>query len=251
MPRRRCVSGGDVHGQGWLPIRAPQWDVLPNSVSRLAVLGISSFPYHKKQMKIVVFSDIHGDMRALDRLLDIEADYYFAAGDLVSWGRGLDSIGERLARHGTRVHVLPGNHETEASIAGMCERHGLTAFHGKAFEADGYHIAGLGCSTPTPFNTPGEYSEQEMARRLEPFAGLEPLILICHCPPINSKLDRMYGNTHAGSQAIRSFIETRQPAHFLCGHIHEAHGVTETIGCTMARNTGKQGYLLDFDKIKP
>ncbi len=200
-------------------------------------------------MKIVVFSDIHGDTRALDRLLDIEADYYFAAGDLVSWGRGLDVVGERLARRGQRVHVLPGNHETEESIAGMCDRHGLTPFHGKVLEADGYHIAGLGCSTPTPFNTPGEYSEAEMARRLQPFAGLESLVLICHCPPINSKLDRMYGNTHAGSHSVRTFIETHQPEYFFCGHIHEAHGVGETIGRTRARNTGKQGLLLDFDKL--
>ena len=35
--------------------------------------------------RLLVFSDIHNDRQALERLLDIDADYYFAAGDLVSW----------------------------------------------------------------------------------------------------------------------------------------------------------------------
>ena len=49
-------------------------------------------------MKLLVFSDIHGDLAALSRLMDTEADYYVAAGDLVSFGRGLDRCGEILAR---------------------------------------------------------------------------------------------------------------------------------------------------------
>ncbi len=43
----------------------------------------------------LIFSDIHNDVRALERLMEIEADYYFAAGDLVSWARGLDQNGRR------------------------------------------------------------------------------------------------------------------------------------------------------------
>jgi Icc-related predicted phosphoesterase len=49
-------------------------------------------------MKALIFSDIHGDLRALARLMDTEADYYVAAGDLVNFGRGLDRCGEILAR---------------------------------------------------------------------------------------------------------------------------------------------------------
>ena len=42
--------------------------------------------------KVLVFSDIHNDARALLRLMAIEADAYFCAGDLVNWGRGLEKI---------------------------------------------------------------------------------------------------------------------------------------------------------------
>jgi len=34
--------------------------------------------------RLLIFSDLHNDVRALEKLMDIEADYYFAAGDLVS-----------------------------------------------------------------------------------------------------------------------------------------------------------------------
>ena len=120
-------------------------------------------------MKILVFSDIHGDIQALKSLMKIEADYYFAAGDMVSWSRGLEQVGEVLGRRGEKVYVLPGNHETEEAAHGMCQRFGLKMFHGKQFDAGGYYFAGLGYSTPTPFNTPGEYSEEEMAERLGAF----------------------------------------------------------------------------------
>ena len=53
---------------------------------------------------------------------------------------------------------------------------------------------------------------------------------------------------HAGSRAVREFIEKYQPAYFFCGHIHEAEGVTIQMGATRAQNVGKRGYLLDLEK---
>jgi Icc-related predicted phosphoesterase len=108
-------------------------------------------------------------------------------------------------------------------------------------------VAGLGYSNPTPFNTPGEYSEQELADRLSAFAGINPLALICHCPPIETPLDRIRKGVHAGSRSVREFIEENQPAHFLCGHIHEAAGVTTVMGRTACVNAGPRGYMLELD----
>jgi hypothetical protein len=197
-------------------------------------------------MRALVFSDLHNDVKALERLMEIEADYYFAAGDLVSWARGLDKLGEPMRRRADRVYVLPGNHESESDIAEFCARFGFTNFHGTSLEVAGTHIAGLGYSTPTPFETPGEYTEQEMAARLSKFSGLSPLVLVCHAPPLNTDLDRIREGLHAGSQAVRDFIEQRQPTHFFCGHIHEAEGKVVQMGATRAMNVGKKGYLLEL-----
>ncbi len=196
--------------------------------------------------RALIFSDIHNDARALEKLMDVEADYYFADGDLVSWARGLDKMGEILKRRAGRVYVLPGNHESEQDIEAFCSRHGFVNFHGGTLEAAGVHIAGLGYSNPTPFNTPGEYSEEELAARLAKFADLRPLVLICHAPPLGTPLDRIREGLHAGSRAVREFIEKYQPVHFFCGHIHEAEGAVIQMGSTRAQNVGKRGHLLEF-----
>jgi Icc-related predicted phosphoesterase len=143
-----------------------------------------------------------------------------------------------------RVYVLPGNHESDRDIAAFCARHGFTNFHGGTLEVNGTHIAGLGYSSPTPFDTPGEYTEEELASRLAKFAGMKPLALICHAPPLNTALDRVREGLHAGSSAVREFIDTHQPKHFFCGHIHEAEGVMIEMGSTRAMNVGKSGYVL-------
>src|SRR5277367_182322 len=98
--------------------------------------------------KVLIFSDIHNDGAALERLMATEADAYIAAGDLVNWARGLDKMGEIMQRHAKsaaeRVYVMPGNHESERDIAGFCERFGFTNFHAATAEIDGVRFAGLG-----------------------------------------------------------------------------------------------------------
>lgn len=179
--------------------------------------------------------------------MDIEADYYFAAGDLANWGKGLEQLAPVLEKRAERMYVIPGNHESEADIARLCEQHGFHNFHGRSMQIKGYTVAGLGYSNPTPFNTPGEYSEQELAARLEKFVGLDPLILICHTPPKDTQLDRAGEGQHFGSTAVRDFIVKNQPAYFYCGHIHEAAGREDTIGRTLGWNVGVQGKVLDLD----
>jgi Icc-related predicted phosphoesterase len=197
-------------------------------------------------MKLLIFSDLHNDARALEKLMDIEADYYIAAGDLVSFRKGLDKMAAILERRASRMYVMPGNHETIDDMAALCSRHGFHSLHDTAIECGEYHIAGLGYSNITPFDTPGEYSEEEIATRLSKYAALKPLVLICHAPPHLTALDRVKEGLHAGSPAVREFIEQHQPPYFFCGHIHEAEGVVIQMGTTRAQNVGKPGYLLEL-----
>lgn len=168
-------------------------------------------------MKLLVFSDIHNDKRALERLMATEADAYVCAGDLVSWARGLDAMGEILRPRAERMYVLPGNHESEADIAAFCARFGFTALHGKVVEMGGVQVAGLGYSNRTPFNTPGEYSEQELGQRLEAFAGLQPLVLICHCPPKDTPLDGVKEGRISEARRCGSLLKSTTRRGFLAG----------------------------------
>jgi len=196
--------------------------------------------------RVLIFSDIHNDAKALEKLMDVEADYYFCAGDLVTFQRGIDKMAEVLKRRASNMFLIPGNHETEKDIESVCAKHGFVNFHGGLVNVGSNTIAGLGYSSPTPFNTPGEYTEEELAARLEKFADVKPLVLICHAPPLNTALDRVKEGLHAGSRSVREFIEKHQPIHFFCGHIHEAEGQVIQIGLTRAMNVGKRGHLLEL-----
>jgi Icc-related predicted phosphoesterase len=201
-------------------------------------------------LKIQFFSDIHADWKALERLIEVEADYYFCAGDLVSWSRGLERAGDILKQRAGKVMVIPGNHETAADIQRFCRTYGFEDMHGRTLHLGDFHLAALGYSNPTPFDTPGEYSEDELAARLESFASLHPLILVCHCPPKDTPLDAGHGGRHYGSTAVASFIAQHSPRYFFCGHIHEAEGVQATLGDrTIGVNLGKRGFLFEGSMI--
>ena len=201
-------------------------------------------------MKILIFSDIHGDLRALERIVAQPADLYIAAGDLATFGKGLERCGEILKPLGERLWVLPGNHETHEDALAFCRRFGFVDFHRQVRTLESAkgrtQWAGLGYSNITPFNTPGEYTEEEIASALAAFDGIPALYLVAHCPPRDTKLDEFAPGKHAGSSAIREWVERARPSYLFCGHIHETAGLSERFGSTQCFNVGKQGYAIEI-----
>ena len=201
-------------------------------------------------MRLLIFSDIHGDLRSLERIAGQPADIYIAAGDLSNFGRALDRCGEVLQPLGERLWVLPGNHETYDETRAFCERFGFVDFHRRVralpSATGATQWAGLGYSNITPFNTPGEYSEDEISKALNVFDGVKPLYLVVHFPPLGTTLDEFAPRKHAGSPTLRTWVERAQPVYLFCGHIHECAGRSDRIGTTQCFNVGKQGYTLEI-----
>jgi uncharacterized protein len=201
-------------------------------------------------VKVLIFSDIHGDVRALEQAVAQPADVYISAGDLSTFGRGLDRCGEILKPLGQRLWALPGNHETHQQMRAFCVKFGFFDFHRQMrtlqSRAGETHWAGLGYSNITPFNTPGEYSEDEIAAALSVFEGVKPLYLVVHFPPRDTKLDEFAPGKHAGSLALREWVLRVQPALLFCGHIHESAGLRDQIGATQCVNVGKNGYAIEI-----
>jgi Icc-related predicted phosphoesterase len=201
-------------------------------------------------MKVLIFSDIHGDLRALERIAALPADVYINAGDLATFSRGIERCGEALKHLGERLWMLPGNHETHEATRALCDRFGFFDFHRKVRTLESstgpVQWAGLGYSNITPFNTPGEYSEEEIAAALAAFDGIKPLRLVVHFPPFETKLDEYAPGKHAGSPALRAWVEKAQPSDLFCGHIHETAGMRDSLGSTQMINVGKQGSTIEI-----
>jgi Icc-related predicted phosphoesterase len=70
--------------------------------------------------------------------------------------------------------------------------------------------------------------------------GAQQHVLLAHVPPQGMKVDRTFFWVHAGSTAVRAFVDQVQPTLVFCGHIHEGRGI-ELSGKTTIVNCGFGG----------
>jgi len=197
-------------------------------------------------MKLIIFSDIHKDWQALERIINKKADFYVCLGDLSNFGDGLQEAGEKLSFFREKLLLLPGNHETTKQAEELCQEYGFVFFHRKILKIGKYQFAGVGHSTITPFNTPGEVTEEQMEDFLTFFRNKDNLVLFTHTPAKETNLDLIPSGEHVGSKAVKKFLEEENPLYYFCGHIHESAGKTDKVGKTKCYNIGKQGIEIDI-----
>jgi Icc-related predicted phosphoesterase len=137
------------------------------------------------------------------------------------------------------VLALPGNLD-EPDVGDYLVELGLS-LHGTGRLLDAIGIFGVGGSNITPFNTPIEFGEEELAVLLnsgyDQVKQASNLVLVSHAPPFNTKTDLIGSGAHVGSTAVREFIEKIQPVLCITGHIHESRA-EDTIGRTRILNPG-------------
>lgn len=185
-------------------------------------------------MKLLALSDLHGDYSHVKALKNKagKIDAVLIAGDLTDFGPDEKAL-ELLAMFTEPVLVIPGNCDPP-SIMGLLDEKGVN-LHKSKRTIDDITFIGLGGSNPTPFNTPFELPEDEMAENVDAlFQGLEGrIILLSHAPPKNT-LDKLpYGNV--GSTALAQALGKCDL--IVCGHIHEARG-NQRVNDTLVVNPG-------------
>ncbi|HXG40605.1 MAG TPA: hypothetical protein VNJ28_06650 [Candidatus Limnocylindrales bacterium] len=163
---------------------------------------------------------------------------------------------DRLRAAGIPAIVMPGNDDEPLVKEILAKGRWIVEGEGRVVDLEGYQVASFGYSTTTPWRSPREVTEEEMAAALDELAGrLEPgrpVILNLHDPPHGSGLDLAFklrpdmrvdtsggepARVPVGSRAVRAAIERLQPVVSLHGHIHESRGVAR-IGRTVALNPG-------------
>lgn len=218
----------------------------------------------------LAFGDIHDDISRLSDIPELDgASGILVTGDITLGGgkrqaaRVLEPIAERA-----RILLAQIGNMDRAEVTGWLEERGWN-LHARARElAPGVVVIGVGCSSFTPFGTPSEFPESQLADWMEQaFAEAErmgeadgakaparTLILAAHMPPHASACDRLQSGAPVGSTAVREFIERRQPDICLCGHIHESRA-EDRIGKTHVINPGTLGsggyVILRFGQGEP
>ena len=196
-------------------------------------------------MLIIAFGDIHLDTQAVGRIPGLErADCVVVTGDLTVLGGRPEArqVLDAVAARNPRLQALIGNMDRK-EVDDLLTEEGIN-LDGRGVVLGGVGLFGLGGSNPTPFRTPSEFSEEDMARRLlEAYEAVKDAprkILFSHTPPERTRLDRVRFGLHVGSRAVREFLETTPCDACVCGHIHEAAG-TDRVGSCVVVNPGMAG----------
>ncbi|MBA3687501.1 MAG: metallophosphoesterase [Chloroflexi bacterium] len=190
--------------------------------------------------------------------------------------RWLELADERLAEVGIPAFMMLGNDDFIEMQDVFDGSQRVTNPEDRVVELPGgWEMISLGYSNPTPWSSPRELSEPDLAVRLEAMASRlqDPgkSIFNFHVPPQGTHLDQaalldetftpivssgrvQIGNV--GSTSVRGLIEHYQPILSLHGHIHESPGMSK-IGKTVAINPGSEymdgilrGAIVTLDQRK-
>lgn len=194
-------------------------------------------------MKLLAFSDLHRDLDAARRLVELsaQADVVLAAGDFASVHDGLEETIAALRPIERPTLLVPGNNETDEATRAACEGwEAATVLHGETAELDGTVFFGLGAGVPvTPWDWSFDLTEDAAERML---AGCpDGAVLVLHSPP------QGHVDGGLGSEAILRAIEAHRPSLAVCGHIHQCWGEESRIGPTRVLNLGPEGTLIELE----
>ncbi len=262
------VMGGDVLGKLAIPIiregnghyraslqgrteRLETEDELKKLQERIGLLG-----FYFRVMDDDEFRAVQADPAAVDKLF-----HELARQRLEQW---VDLAETRLKDTGVKCYVTGGNDDYPDVLEALA-RAGAQSIFGcedKVVQIDEHHtMISQGFSTPTPWRTPREVSDEELGRLIEQMTSqvsdFSRCIFNFHDPPNDSTLDTcpmLDWNTDppsqiteggqpvlfgAGSRSVRAAIERHQPLLALHGHIHESRGAVK-IGRTLCINPGSE-----------
>lgn len=205
----------------------------------------------KRKIKILATGDIHGD-RILVRKLAEKAkkenvDLVIICGDITFAEHDLDGLIGPFKEAGRKIAIIPGNHETLATVEFLVEKYspGIYNLHCSSLILDDVGFFGCGSGNIGLFSMDEDEVFNCLSKAFKRIKNARKKILITHVPPIRTKLDNLIW-TYAGSPAIREIIEKLKPDVCLCAHIHETFGMSDQIGKTKILNVGRTATILEF-----
>ena len=192
--------------------------------------------------RIGCVGDLHGALASLQTVLEhlrsVEVEGVLLTGDFARGPLNADpALGntaspaellDLVTSTFANVLLVPGNHDDPALG-------GAVSVDGRELSWLGWRVSGVGGSPFTGGHFPYEWSDDR-----EDLTGWRaPDILLAHSPPANSGLDVIKSGKAVGSKAVREVAE-RMNGLLVCGHIHEAVGITQ-IGQCLCYNAGSLG----------
>ncbi len=193
-------------------------------------------------MRLLCITDIHSAVKSFEKILahEPQADLLIIGGDFTNFGKPpeVDHLLNLAQAHTPQVLAVSGNCDSAEIDQRLIERG--VSLHTRGARIGDIGFFGLSAMPPWKGNM-YEFPEAELDRFLAAsFAQVEgspQFIMVPHCPPRNSEVDRNASGVNVGSTAARRWMDKVNPILVISGHIHEARGQAK-VGDTVVVNCG-------------
>jgi len=204
---------------------------------------------HDKKLKILAAGDIHGDTGLAEKLAERaekeHVDLVILCGDLTMMEQSTDNIIGPFKKRNEKVLLIPGNHETVATVDFLAELYGVKNIHGYSVKYKDVGLFGCGGANIGLFQLDEKEIYDLLKKGFDKIKYLEKKIMVTHVHPADSKIAK-FTKVFPGSEGVKKAIEKFHPDLLLCSHVHEAEGIEEKIGKTKVISVGKKGKIIEI-----
>lgn len=199
----------------------------------------------KKKLKILAASDFHGDSKITkelaERAYQENVDLVILAGDITGIIETNNLLKPFLEKN-KKVLFVPGNWDSSEVTGFLSKLYGIKDIQDHYLIYDHIGIFGIG-SPDWQMDLDEKKAFKRLKKDFDMIKNLEKKIMVSHLHAEGTKAEF---SGIKGSRALRKAIEEFQPDIFLSGHIHEAEGLSETIGKTRLYSIGKKGKIFEL-----
>ncbi len=202
----------------------------------------------ERKSKILAVGDLHGDLRFVNKLARKakreDVDLVILAGDLFISDEHFQGIIGPFAKIKKQVLLVPGNHDSFATVDFLSEMYGNAKnIHGYSFAKYDLGVFGAG-GAEFGWNPLTESDIFYLLKKgHEGVKDLRKKIMVTHMHPSGSKSEF---SGFEGSEAIRKAIEEFEPDIVINAHIHEAGGIEEKIGKSIVINVSGKPKIFEI-----
>src|SRR3989338_419924 len=198
-----------------------------------------------RKMKLLAAGDIHGDVLLAEKLArraeDESVDYVVLCGDLTYMEQSTEGIIGPFVKRNQKVLIIPGNHETTATIEFLSQLYKVKNLHGYYVKPDKGDIGifGAGGANIGMFQLTEDEIFELLKKGHDKIKDSKTKIMVTHVHPQGTKMEKLT-TIFPGSSGVTKAIKEFKPDIMLCSHVHEAEGIEELLYSTKVINVGKK-----------
>jgi uncharacterized protein len=200
-------------------------------------------------MKILAAGCLHNDSSLVKRLAkqaeDENVDLVVLCGDLTLGEMSTDYIVGPFMKKNRKVLLLPGNHETTATVDFLAKKYGAVNLHSYPYKSGDIGFFGCGGANCGVFQLSEDEIFDTLCKAHADIKDAAKRIMVTHVHPADTIMEK-FSDFVKGSTGVTKAVNMLQPDLLICSHLHEGAGIEEMLGKTKVLNVSREGKIIEI-----